>query len=232
MSVTSELNRILSALPQGVNLVAISKYHPAEQIAEAYAAGQRIFGENHIMEMAAKAAILPDDIQWHFTGHVQTNKIKHMAPFVDTIQSVDSYRVLKEIDKHATRCGRVINCLLQIHVAQEETKYGLTPAECLTLLDNEPWRDLHGVRLTGLMAMASNTDDEAQVRHEFRSVKQLFDDIKATYFADVSSFRILSMGMTSDYPLALAEGANMVRIGTAIFGSRLTSTASDIPAKG
>ena len=232
MSVTSELNRILSTLPQGVNLVAISKYHPAEQIAEAYAAGQHIFGENHIMEMAAKAAILPDDIQWHFTGHVQTNKIKHMAPFVDTIQSVDSYRVLKEIDKHAIRCGRVINCLLQIHVAQEETKYGLTPAECLTLLDNEPWRDLHGVRLTGLMAMASNTDDEAQVRREFRSVKQLFDDIKATYFADVSSFRILSMGMTSDYPLALAEGANMVRIGTAIFGSRPTSTASDIPAKG
>ena len=232
MSVTSELNRILSTLPQGVNLVAISKYHPAEQIAEAYAAGQHIFGENHIMEMAAKAAILPDDIQWHFTGHVQTNKIKHMASFVDTIQSVDSYRVLKEIDKHATRCGRVINCLLQIHVAQEETKYGLTPAECLTLLDNEPWRDLRGVRLTGLMAMASNTDDEAQVRHEFRSVKQLFDDIKATYFADVSSFRILSMGMTSDYPLALAEGANMVRIGTAIFGSRPTSTASDIPAKG
>lgn len=220
MSVTTELNRILSTLPSDVRLVAISKYHPAEMIAEAYACGQRRFGENHVVEMAAKAASLPTDIEWHFTGHVQTNKIKLMAPFVHTIQSVDSYRVLAAIDRHAAACGRVINCLLQLHVAQEETKFGLSIDECRALLRDEPWRDLQHVRITGLMAMASNVDDEAQIAHEFRTVRQFFDELRATVFADVPTFDTLSEGMTDDYPIALREGATMVRIGSAIFGPR------------
>ena len=221
MSTLAErLDAIRAILPEGVTLVAISKYHPAEMIAEAYAAGQRRFGENHILEMADKAARLPKDIEWHFTGHVQTNKLKHMAPFVHTIQSVDSWRLLCEIDRQAARYDRVIACLLQLHVAQEETKYGLTPDACLALLADNPWRELQHVRITGLMAMATNTDDEQQVRSEFARVRALFDEVKERFFADDPSFAILSEGMTADYPLAIAEGANMVRIGSALFGER------------
>ncbi|MBR5963453.1 MAG: YggS family pyridoxal phosphate-dependent enzyme [Bacteroidaceae bacterium] len=220
MSVTENLLSIRSTLPPEVELVAISKYHPAEMIAEAYAAGQRCFGENHILEMAAKAEILPKDIKWHFTGHVQTNKIKYMASFVDTVQSVDSMRVLQQLDKHAARYDRVINCLLQLHVAQEESKFGLTPDECFSLLSTEPWKELKHIRFTGLMAMASNTEDEEQIRKEFRTVYSLFQKYKETFFADDPHFRILSEGMTQDYPIAVSEGANMVRIGSAIFGER------------
>ena len=220
-SITERLEAVRASLPESVTLVAISKYHPAEAILEAYAAGQRRFGENHVMEMAEKAATLPADIEWHFTGHVQTNKIKYMAPFVHTIQSVDSFRALNEINRHALRHDRTIRCLLQLHVAQEETKFGLRPDECLRLLADEPWRELKGVRITGLMAMATNTDDEAQVRSEFRTVREFFDRVKREFFADDEEFATLSEGMTDDYPLAVAEGANMVRIGSAIFGQRV-----------
>lgn len=220
-SITERLETVRASLPEGVTLVAISKYHPTEAILEAYAAGQRRFGENHVMEMAEKAAALPADIEWHFTGHVQTNKIKYMAPFVHTIQSVDSFHALNEINRHALRHDRTIRCLLQLHVAQEETKFGLLPDECLRLLADEPWRELKGVRITGLMAMATNTDDEAQVRREFRTVREFFNRVKREFFADDEEFATLSEGMTDDYPLAVAEGANMVRIGSAIFGQRV-----------
>ena len=218
--VKERLQKVLSTLPEGVELVAISKYHPAEMVAEAYAEGQRAFGENHIVEMAAKAAVLPKDIRWHFTGHVQTNKIRLMAPFVHCVQSVDSWHVLTELDRHAAKNDRVIECLLQLHVAQEETKYGMTVDECRQLLAEMPWRDLSHVHIAGLMAMASNTDNEEQIRGEFRQVRAFFEELRSTVFAGDDSFRILSEGMTDDYLLAVAEGANMVRIGSAIFGER------------
>lgn len=219
-SIAGRLETVRASLKEGVQLVAISKYHPKERIEEAYAAGQRRFGENYILEMAEKAAVLPKDIEWHFTGHVQTNKIKFMAPFVHTIQSVDSFHALSEINKHALRNERTIHCLLQLHVAQEDTKYGLTPDECLHLLRTEPWRELKGVRITGLMAMATNTNNEVQIRKEFHSVRTFFEQVKKEFFADDTEFSILSEGMTDDYPIAISEGANMVRIGSAIFGPR------------
>ena len=222
MSIAHNIRQLQSSLPQGVSLLAISKYQPIEALQEAYDAGQRLFGENHIQEMAAKAAALPHDIEWHFTGHVQTNKIKYMAPFVSLIHAVDSFRLLREIDKHAAKHDRVIDCLLQIHIAQEDTKYGLTIDECRHLLSEEPWRQLHHVRITGLMAMGSNTDDMEQVRSEFRQMKELFDELKATYFAHEPSFAQLSEGMTDDYPIAIEEGSTIVRIGSMIFGERPT----------
>ena len=220
MHIAEQISRLHQELPEGVSLLAISKYHPIEALQEAYDAGQRMFGENHIQEMAAKAAALPKDIEWHFTGHVQTNKIKYMAPFVSLIHAVDSFRLLREINKHAAKHERRIDCLLQIHIAQEETKYGLTVDECRQLLANEPWRELQHIRITGLMAMGSNTDDLEQVRKEFRQIKQLFDELKRTYFADDSSFCQLSEGMTDDYPIAIEEGSTIVRIGSLIFGKR------------
>lgn len=220
MSVAEQITRLQKELPEGVNLLAISKYQPIEAIQEAYDAGQRMFGENHIQEMAAKAAALPKDIQWHFTGHVQTNKIKYMAPFVNLIHAVDSFRLLREIDKHAAKHERRIDCLLQIHIAQEDTKYGLSVDECRQLLTNEPWRELEHVRITGLMAMGSNTDDMEQVRNEFKKIKILFDELKEKFFPDEPSFCQISEGMSDDYPIAIEEGSNIVRIGSMIFGER------------
>lgn len=221
MYIAEQITRLRDELPEGVNLLAISKYQPIEALQEAYDAGQRMFGENHIQEMAAKASVLPKDIAWHFTGHVQTNKIKYMASFVSLIHAVDSFRLLREINKHAAKHERVIDCLLQIHIAQEETKYGLTIEECRELLATEPWRELANVRIVGLMAMGSNTDDMEQVRGEFRQMKQLFDELKETYFADEPSFCHLSEGMTDDYPIAIEEGSTIVRIGSMIFGDRV-----------
>lgn len=220
MHIAEQISRLHQELPEGVSLLAISKYQPIEALQEAYDAGQRMFGENHIQEMAAKAAALPKDIEWHFTGHVQTNKIKYMAPFVSLIHAVDSFRLLREINKHAAKHERCIDCLLQIHIAQEETKYGLSVDECRQLLANEPWRELQHIRITGLMAMGSNTDDLEQVRNEFRKIKQLFDELKSTYFVDEPSFCQLSEGMTDDYPIAIEEGSTIVRIGSMIFGER------------
>lgn len=221
MYIAEQIKRLRSELPEGVNLLAISKYQPIEALQEAYDAGQRMFGENHIQEMAAKAAALPKDIAWHFTGHVQTNKIKYMASFVSLIHAVDSFRLLREINKHAAKHDRIIDCLLQIHIAQEDTKYGLTIEECRELLATEPWRELTNVRIVGLMAMGSNTDDMELVRGEFRQMKQLFDELRDTYFADEPSFSQLSEGMTDDYPIAIEEGSTIVRIGSMIFGDRV-----------
>ena len=221
MYIAEQIKRLRGELPEGVSLLAISKYQPIEALQEAYDAGQRMFGENHIQEMAAKAAVLPKDIAWHFTGHVQTNKIKYMASFVSLIHAVDSFRLLREINKYAAKHDRIIDCLLQIHIAQEDTKYGLTVEECRELLATEPWRELTNVHIVGLMAMGSNTDDMEQVRGEFRQMKQLFDEVKTTYFADDSSFCQLSEGMTDDYPIAIEEGSTIVRIGSMIFGDRV-----------
>ena len=220
MSIAQRIQALRQTLPAGVSLLAISKYQPIERLQEAYDAGQRMFGENHIQEMAAKAATLPADIQWHFTGHVQTNKIKYMASFVSLIHGVDSYKLLAEINKQAAKAGRTIPCLLQIHIAQEETKFGFTPDECMSMLDEGAWRSLTHVQIAGVMGMATNTDDPAQVEAEFASLSALFRRMKETHFSDAPSFKEISMGMSDDYPLAIRQGSTLIRIGSRIFGAR------------
>lgn len=219
--VRSNLRQVLSNLPEGVQLVAISKYHPNEYIEAAYAEGQRVFGESHEQELRQKHETLPKDIQWHFIGHLQTNKVKYIAPYVTMIEAVDSLKLLKEIDKQAAKCERVIDVLLELHIAEEETKYGLTPEALRELLAAGEWRQLSHVRICGLMMMASYVDDEEQIRSEFRLAKGLFDEVKAQYFADSDAFRERSWGMSHDYLLAVQEGSTMVRIGTTIFGPRV-----------
>ena len=221
MSIASEINRIKSGLPQGVNLVAVSKFHPAEAVMEAYSAGQRIFGESRPQEFAAKCKELPEDIQWHFIGHLQTNKVKYIAPYISMIEAVDSLKLLKEIQKQAEKNGRVIDVLLELHIAEEETKYGLTPDACRQLLDNGEWEQMKNVRICGLMMMASNVDDENQIRNEFTTAKLFFDEVKQKYFADAEYFCERSWGMSDDYPIAIECGSTMVRVGTRIFGPRV-----------
>ncbi len=219
--VKSHLQEVLTHLPDGVRLVAISKYHPNEYIEAAYAEGQRIFGESHEQELRGKHETLPKDIAWHFIGHLQTNKVKYIAPYVTMIEAVDSMKLLKEIDKQAAKCGRLIDVLLELHIAEEETKYGLTPDALRELLAAGEWRTLEHVRICGLMMMASYVDDEQQIRSEFRLARHLFDEVKQTYFADDDSFCERSWGMSHDYLLAVEEGSTMVRIGTTIFGPRV-----------
>ena len=218
--IKENLNRIKATLPAGVTLVAVSKTHPAEMLKEAYDAGQRIFGENKVQEMTAKSQILPTDIQWHFIGHVQSNKIKLMAPYVSVIQGVDNYDKLAEIDRQAARFNRHITCLLQLHIATEETKFGFSADECTAMLDEGKWKELKNITIGGVMGMASNTDNEAQVRSEFSRLKKLFDTYKEKYFSDSPDFKTISAGMSGDYELAIEEGSNMVRIGSSIFGER------------
>lgn len=219
--VKGNLKRVLADLPQGVRLVAISKYHPNEYIEAAYQEGQRIFGESHEQELRQKVETLPKDIQWHFIGHLQTNKVKYIAPYITMIESVDSFKLLKEIDKQAAKNERVIDVLLELHIAEEETKYGLTPDACRQLLAAGDWKELKHIRICGLMMMASYVDDEQQIHSEFRIAKNLFDELKAQYFADEPSFSECSWGMSHDYPIAITEGSTMVRVGTTIFGPRV-----------
>lgn len=214
------IRSICAELPQGVRLVAVSKFHPNEDLTEAYEAGQRVFGESKVQEMTAKHEALPKDIEWHFIGHLQTNKVKYMAPYVAMIHGIDSYRLLEEVDRQAAKAGRTIDCLLQIHIAHEETKFGFSPDECRAMLAEGQWRGLKHVRLCGLMGMATNTDDEAEIGREFAALKQLFDELKQTCFATDEAFKELSMGMTHDYHLAIEHGSTLVRIGTKIFGER------------
>ncbi|MBR0043059.1 MAG: YggS family pyridoxal phosphate-dependent enzyme [Bacteroides sp.] len=221
MSITNNIQLLQAELPQGVRLVAVSKYHPNEAILEAYNAGQRVFGESKVQEMVAKYEALPKDIEWHFIGHLQTNKIKYMASFVSMIHGVDSLKLLKEIDKQAAKAGRRVKCLLQIHIAQEETKFGFTPNECKEMLDQGEWRELKNIQLCGLMGMATNTDDIEQIRSEFRLLSGLFKDLKAAFFADSETFCELSMGMSDDYAEAIQEGSTLVRVGSKIFGERV-----------
>lgn len=221
MDIQANLNGVLSELPLGVSLVAVSKFHPFEAIKEAYRAGQRIFGESRVQELLGKQASLPADIQWHFIGHLQTNKVKYIAPFVSMIDAVDSWKLLEEIDTQGGRCGRVIPCLLELHIAQEESKYGFTFNSCREMLDNGAWRSLQHVAICGVMGMATYTDDEKQVAQEFASLHDFFTMLKRTYFEDDARFKEISMGMTHDYLLAVAAGSTMVRIGTKIFGERI-----------
>lgn len=207
-------------LGTGARLVAVSKYHPAEAIREAYDAGQRVFGESHVQELEVKQKALPKDIEWHFIGHLQTNKVKYIVPYVSLIHSVDSMKLLREIDKQAGRVGRTVDCLLQIHVAQEETKFGFLPAELLDILQEGEYRRLEHVRITGLMCMATNTDNEDQIRSEFRVAHDTFEEVRERFFHDEEAFRELSMGMSEDYRMALEEGSTLVRIGSMLFGPR------------
>ncbi|WP_315023249.1 YggS family pyridoxal phosphate-dependent enzyme, partial [Alloprevotella tannerae] len=186
----------------------------------AYNEGQRVFGESHEQELRIKQKELPKDIAWHFIGHLQANKVKYIAPYISMIEAVDTFRLLKEINKHAAKYNRVIDCLLEIHIAQEETKYGFTPEACRQLLADGEWRALKHIRLRGLMCMATNTDDTSQIRREFQLALQLFEELKSTYFSDEDYFNVKSWGMTHDYKLAIEEGSNHVRVGTAIFGAR------------
>ena len=221
MSIADNLKQVLTELPTGVRLVAVSKFNPNEAIEEAYRAGQRIFGESKVQEMTAKQESLPNDIEWHFIGHLQTNKIKYMAPYVAMIHGIDSYKLLTEVNKQAQKAGRVIDCLLQLHVAQEETKFGFSPDECRAMLADGEWRQLENIRICGLMGMASNTDDTQQIDREFGSLHNLFEELKAAFFADAPSFKELSMGMSHDYPQAIAQGSTLVRVGSKIFGERI-----------
>ena len=218
--IEQNLARIRSTLLEGVELVAVSKFHPAEAIREAYDAGQRLFGESRVQELQAKQAALPKDIQWHFIGHLQPNKVKYIAPYISLIHAVDSEKLLLEIEKQAAKANRVIPCLLELHIAHAATKYGLTPEACTALLEAGTWRQLRHVQIAGLMCMASNVDDAVQVEEEFHRALVYFNEVKARFFADDSAFCQRSWGMSHDYPLALRQGATLVRIGTAIFGER------------
>lgn len=214
------LNEVRATVKQGVELVAVSKFHPAALIKEAYDQGQRIFGESRVQELQAKHEALPADIQWHFIGHLQPNKVKYIAPYISLIHAVDSYKLLAEINKQAAKHDRVIPCLLELHIAQEESKYGFTPEACTALLEDGAWRALKNVQIAGLMCMASNTPDMVQVRSEFHQARVYFDELKQRFFADDPHFCERSWGMSNDYDVAMDEGATLVRVGTAIFGER------------
>ena len=219
--VKSHLHEVLDTLPQGVRLVAISKYHPNEYIEAAYEEGQRVFGESHEQELRQKHQTLPLDIEWHFIGHLQTNKVKYIAPYVTMIEAVDSLKLLREINKQAEKCGRRIKVLLELHIAEEATKYGLTPDALRQLLSDGEWRQMSHVHICGLMMMASNVADEQQIAAEFQQAADLFDEVKQQFFAADDAFCERSWGMSADFPIAVTHGSTMVRIGTDIFGPRV-----------
>ncbi len=219
--VKGNLREVLGNLPAGVNLVAISKFHPNEYIEAAYAEGQRIFGESHEQELARKVESLPKDIEWHFIGHLQTNKVKYIAPYISMIESVDSLKLLKEINKQAAKHDRVVKVLLELHIAEEETKSGFSFDDCRELLEAGEWRTMEHVQICGIMMMASNTDDEQQIAQEFDAAYAFFKEVKEKYFTDDDAFCERSWGMSHDYRIAVKHGSNMVRVGTTIFGPRI-----------
>ena len=214
------MNEIKQTLRPGVGLVAVSKFHPASLIEEAYHQGQRVFGESRVQELQGKQASLPAGIEWHFIGHLQPNKVKYIAPYISLIHAVDSLKLLREINKQGAKCGRRIKCLLELHIAQEETKYGLSLSDCTALLEEGEWHEMANVEIAGLMCMASNTSDEAQIRQEFRTAWDYFNEVKERFFAADDGFCQRSWGMSHDYQIAQEEGATLVRVGTAIFGER------------
>ncbi|MDE6037948.1 MAG: YggS family pyridoxal phosphate-dependent enzyme [Duncaniella sp.] len=220
MGVRDRLTRLNGSVPEGVELVAVSKFHPVKALREAYDAGQRIFGESRANELCDKAKVMPEDVRWHFIGHLQSNKVRQILPHVTLIHSVDSERLLRLIDSEASRLGRKVQVLLQLHVAREETKYGFTPDELLSLLTPDLLAHLPSVEVAGVMGMASNVDDEERIRSDFRTIRSVFDMLRDGIMSDVPGFKIVSMGMSHDWPLAVDEGANMIRVGTTIFGER------------
>lgn len=216
MTISENLKNLKKALPKDVTLVAVSKTKPVSDLMEAYHAGQRVFGENKIQEMEAKWQEMPEDVEWHMIGHVQRNKVKYMAPFVSLIHAVDSLKLLKEINKEAIKNNRTINCLLQIKIAEEESKFGMDEADAASLLASEAFKKLQNIKIVGLMGMATFTDDERQISEEFQKLKDVFEKFKI----QDPRFEILSMGMSGDYKIAIEHGSNMVRVGSAIFGER------------
>ncbi|MCR4848375.1 MAG: YggS family pyridoxal phosphate-dependent enzyme [Bacteroidales bacterium] len=219
--IKENLNKIKATIPEGVTLVAVSKTKPVSDIQEAYDTGQRVFGENYPQEMRDKHEVLPHDIQWHFIGHLQTNKIKYIIPFVTLIHSIDTANLLEAVNKEARKHDRVVDCLLQFHIAQEETKFGLDLEEARALLDSEAFKQMENVRICGVMGMGTFTDDMDEVRKEFKHLKSIFDTLKQDYFADQKQFKEISMGMSEDYPIAIEEGATLIRVGSKIFGARI-----------
>ena len=220
MNIADNLQQVLNELPEGVRLVAVSKFHPNEAIEEAYRSGQRVFGESKVQEMTAKYESLPKDIEWHFIGHLQTNKIKYIVPYVALIHGIDSYKLLVEVNKQAEKAGKVVNCLLQLHIAEEETKFGFSFDECRDMLAEGEWKTLSNIQLCGLMGMATNTDDNEQIKKEFCSLSSFFKEVKDSWFADTEAFRELSIGMSHDYHQAIAAGSTLIRVGSKIFGDR------------
>ncbi|MBR2051297.1 MAG: YggS family pyridoxal phosphate-dependent enzyme [Bacteroidales bacterium] len=218
--IKENLNKVRATVPNDVTLIAVSKTKPVADLQEAYDAGQRIFGENKALEMRDKHQELPKDIQWHFIGHLQTNKIKYIAPFVSLIHSIDSISLLEAVNKEAIKNNRVIDCLLQFHIAKEETKFGLDIEEAEEMLKSDSYKNLNNINIIGVMGMATFTDDVNQIRNEFKSLKNIFNILKERYFQDKESFKEISMGMSDDYPIAIEEGATMVRVGSKIFGAR------------
>ncbi|MDR1980298.1 MAG: YggS family pyridoxal phosphate-dependent enzyme [Tannerellaceae bacterium] len=217
MSIGEKIRKITARLPEGVRLVAVSKYHLPEAIMEAYRAGQRIFGESRVQELVAKHKILPEDIEWHFIGPLQRNKIKDIAPFVHTIHSIDSTALLKEVNKQAEKQNRIIQVLLEIHIAEEESKHGFTPDTCRAFLAGGEIAGYRNIRICGLMGMATFTDNKDQIRNEFHQLHSLFEELKTSCFKGDEHFKELSMGMTNDYPIAICEGSTLVRLGSYIF---------------
>lgn len=224
MSIKDRLLQVQQTIPKHVTLVAVSKTMPNSAILEAYEAGQRHFGENKVQELTEKQAALPNDIKWHFIGHLQSNKVKFIAPFVDLIEGVDSLKLLKEINKQALKNNRIQRCLLQFLIADEETKFGLNREEAAELIQAAKNESLKAVEFCGVMGMATYTDNEDQIKSEFRQLKSIFDELKTDFFSDNAAFQIISMGMSGDYSLAIAEGSNQVRIGSTIFGVRVYNT--------
>ena len=218
--VKDNLLAVKQTLKENVKLVAVSKYQPIELLEEAYEAGQRVFGESHALEVRDKAEAMPKDIEWHFIGHLQTNKVKYIAPFISCIESVDSLKLMQEINKQALKNERVIDCLLQFHVAQEETKSGFALEECEQVLSSEEFSDLKNIRIIGVMGMATYTEDEKQIRKEFKTLVANFAYLKMAYFPANEEFKEISMGMTDDYQIAMSEGSTIVRVGSGIFGER------------
>lgn len=214
------IRKLQDSLPKGVGLVAVSKFHPVELLREAYDAGQRIFGESRAQELLQKVGQMPDDVKWHFIGHLQTNKVRAIVPYVAMIHSIDSEKLLRVVDSEAERAGRVVDVLLQLHVAQEETKYGMTADECVAMVESGVLAELTHVRVCGVMGMATNTDDENEIRAEFRKIKQVFDLLHEGCLHDSDCFREISMGMSDDYQIAVDEGSTLVRVGHSIFGER------------
>lgn len=220
MDIAQNIAEIKKKLPAGVGLVAVSKTKPNEDILEAYGFGQKVFGENKVQDLIRKHEELPKDIEWHFIGHLQTNKVKFIAPFVALLHSIDSLKLLKVINKEAKKAGRVIPCLLQFHIAQEATKFGLSLDEAVEILKSETFKTFRNVTIAGVMGMATNTNDEMQIRNEFRMLRSIFNTLKNEYFADAGEFCEISMGMSDDYPIAVEEGSTLIRVGSKIFGER------------
>jgi pyridoxal phosphate enzyme (YggS family) len=220
MSISENLLKIKGTIPETIKLVAVSKTKPVGDIMEAYNTGHRTFGENKAQELINKQPHLPADIQWHFIGHMQTNKVKYIAPFVWMIEAVDSLKLLKEIDKQGAKNNRIINCLLQFHIGEEDTKFGLDMDEAVAIIESQEFKELKNIEICGVMGMATFTDNMDQVRNEFRRLKIIFEKLKLKYFSASNNFREISMGMSGDYLIAIDEGSTMVRIGSSIFGER------------